>query len=623
MKHGLAMGVCLAGLLVGGCNKKSEPAENASPPRSGSADPEKVKPTATGPTAKDAATWIEAFEAERRQLLVQRERADWVRSNFITHDTEAITAKAEQQLMAFTAKGVQDVKQFAGVKADGPLARKLKLVRLSATVPAPGDTAKQKELSEVSGRLASAYGKGKYCAKEGECQTLGDLSKTLATSRDPSVLREAWAGWRAATRGMRGDYTRFVTLANEGAKEMGFTDLGALWKSKYDMEPEAFAADMDRLWTQVRPLYEQLHCYTRGKLSEKYGVEVVPATGAMPAHVLGNMWAQDWSYLDWLLMPGSKEGSEAGSPVTAALVAKKVDAKGMAKYAEDFFVSLGLRKLPETFWTRSLFERPKDREVECHASAWPVDWYDDLRIKMCIEITDEDFNTLHHELGHLYYYDAYKDQPTLFADSANDGFHEAIGDAIALSVTPGYLKQINLVPESSQDDVQVLLRRALEKVAFLPFGLLVDRWRWQVFSGEVGADGYNAAWWKLREKYQGIKAPIVRTESDFDPGGKYHVPSNVPYTRYFIAHILQFQLHRALCRKAGHKGPLHQCSIYGSKEAGTALNELMAVGLSKPWPEALKIATGEDAMDASALIDYFQPLMVWLEKQNEGRTCGW
>ncbi len=571
-------------------------------------------------TIADATSWMAGFEKERRTLLAKRERADWVRSNFITHDTEAMVAAVEEELSAFMSAKVEEVKRFVGLKASGDLARKLKLVRLSSTVPAPSDGAKRKLLAKAMGKMSSLYGKGKWCPKPDDCKTLGDLARILATSRKPDELLAAWKGWRTVPRGlMRAMFEDYVTFGNQGAKEMGFADLGALWKSKYDMPAEDFAKETDRLWAQVKPLYDELHCYVRWKLSEHYGPDVVPADGPIPAHVLGNMWAQDWSYLDWLVMPGKSTGSE----VTAALKAKGIDARGMAKIAEDFFVSLGMPRLPKTFWERSLFVKPKDREVECHASAWPVDWYDDLRIKMCIEINEEDFNTLHHELGHLYYYDAYKDLSVLFTDSANDGFHEAIGDVIALSVTPSYLKEIDLVPESKQDDIQVLMRRALEKVAFLPFGLVVDRWRWAVFSGEYGEDGYNAGWWTLRQKYQGVTPPVARSESDFDPGAKYHVAASVPYTRYFLAHILQFQLHRALCKSSGNTGPLHRCTIYGSKEAGKRLQALMALGLSRPWPEALKVATGEEAMDATALIDYFAPLMAWLKGQNKGRQCGW
>ena len=581
----------------------------------------------TAQTKSEAEKWMKDFESERRRLLAKRERADWIKQNFITHDTELLANKAEEELMAFMSTRVNESKRFAAVKLPAVLDRKFKMVKLSATVPSPAAEKDRTELAAAMGRMGSAYGKGKYCPKgpDGECHTLGDLSKTLATSRDAAVLLDAWTGWRSISGSMRKDFATYVKRVNQGAREFGFKDAGALWRSKYDMAPDAFGQDVDRLWTQVRPLYEQLHCYTRGRLQAHYGNKVVPDTGPIPAHLLGNMWAQDWSYVAPLVIPKELSAAEGDSPLTRVLKAQKLDAKGMAKFAENFFVSLGLPPLPKTFWERSLFTKPKDREVVCHASAWPVDWYDDLRIKMCIEVGEEDFVTLHHELGHLYYYNAYKDQSVLHADSAHDGFHEALGDVIALSVTPAYLEKVGLKLEQGGEnaDIDLLLRRALERVAFLPFGVVIDKWRWQVFSGEVPASGYNAAWWKLKQQYQGVAAPVKRDEKSFDAGAKYHVANSVPYVRYFLAHILQFQLHRGLCRAAGVKGPLHQCSIYGSKEAGKRLQKLMEMGSSKPWPDALEAAIGERQADATAVIEYFQPLMAWLETQNKGKRCGW
>jgi peptidyl-dipeptidase A len=396
---------------------------------------------------------------------------------------------------------------------------------------------------------------------------------------------------------------------------MGFKDVGAMWRSKYDMEPDAFAAEMERLWQQVKPLYDSLYTYTRRKLREKYGPAVVPETGPVPAHLFGNMWSQDWTNIYDLLKPA---GGGKGYDLTEILKARQTDSRQMVKYGERFFTSLGLPALPETFWQRSMFDKPQDREVVCHASAWDIDMQKDVRIKMCIKINAEDFTVVHHELGHNYYQMAYAPQPFLFQDSANDGFHEAIGDTIALSVTPEYLKQIGLLDEvpSADADTGLLLHKALEKVAFLPFGYLVDQWRWRVFAGEVGPGDYNKAWWELRGKYQGIAPPAARGEQDFDAGAKYHVAANVPYARYFLATILQFQFHRALLREAGYKGPLHRGSIYGNKQVGAKLERMLAMGQSRPWTEALKALTGEERMDATAIIDYFAPLKRWLDEQN-------
>jgi peptidyl-dipeptidase A len=569
-------------------------------------------------TPADADKFIANAEKRLFDLNIKSARADWIKSTFITDDTEALSAEANEQVIAATTELAEEARRFDGLKLSPDTARKLKLLKLSLTLPAPKNPAEREELTKIAASMEGDYGKGKYCpdGEKGKCLSLGDMETILANSRDPEELKRIWVGWHKISAPYRKDYQRFVELSNKGAREMGFKDTGAMWREKYDMEPDAFAAEMERLWQQVKPLYQSLYIYTRRKLSQKYGNQIVPAKGLIPAHLLGNMWAQTWGNVYPMLAPAT---GDRGYDLTTTLKTRNTDAKEMVRYGEKFFTSLGFEALPPTFWERSLFVKPQDREVVCHASAWDLDFDKDVRLKMCIKATEEEFTVIHHELGHNYYQMAYSGQPFLYRDSANDAFHEAIGDTIALSVTPSYLKQIGLiekVPDQSAD-LGFLLQRSLDKVAFLPFGYLVDQWRWKVFSGEVGPDAYNKAWWELREKYQGVSAPVPRSEADFDAGAKYHVPANTPYARYFLAAILQFQFHRALCREAGFKGPLYQCSIYGNKKAGAKLNQMLAMGLSKPWPEALKAMTGEDRMDATAIIDYFAPLKQWLDAENQ------
>ncbi|HWQ35824.1 MAG TPA: M2 family metallopeptidase [Blastocatellia bacterium] len=575
---------------------------------------------APAPSASSAAApeqFIADAEKRLNDLNIKLSRAGWVQSNFITEDTEALNADANKEFIAATTELAEAARRFEGQKMSDETARKLKLLKLSLTLPAPSDPKERDELTKIAAAMEADYGKGKYCPEgdKGKCLNLDDLEKILRESRNPDELKKAWLGWHAIAGSHRDQYARFVELSNKGAREMGFKDTGAMWRSNYDMEPDAFAAEMERLWQQVKPLYDALHTYTRRQLIKKYGNKVVPEQGPIPAHLLGNMWSQQWNNIYDLLKPPT---GDPGYNLTKILQARKTDAKGMVKYGEGFFTSLGLPVLPDTFWTRSLFVRPQDREVVCHASAWDIDGQKDVRIKMCININEEDFTTIHHELGHNYYQMAYAPQPFLFQNSANDGFHEAIGDTIALSVTPEYLKKLGLidkVPDASAD-IGLLLQRALDKVAFLPFGYLVDQWRWKVFSGEVKPADYNRAWWELREKYQGIAPPEPRSEQNFDAWAKYHVAANTPYARYFLAAILQFQFHRALARQAGCKDPLHRCSIYGNREVGSRLEKMLAMGQSRPWPEALKALTGEDRMDATAILDYFAPLRKWLDEQN-------
>ena len=574
------------------------------------------------PTPDEARAFINDAEQKLNTLSVDAARADWIKSTYITDDTEDVSAKLDQRAIDATVNYAKQSTRFDGLTLDPVTARKLTVLKNSLVLATPSDPKESAELTRIASGLEGTYGKGKYCPKGPEsCLDVDALSQILAENRDPKRLLDIWNGWHLISRPMRSDFVRFVELSNKGAKQLGFADTGAMWRSKYDMPPDDFARELDRLWEQVRPLYLSLHAYVRARLHEKYG-DLVPAKGPIPVYLLGNMWAQDWDNIYPLVAPPN---ADPGYDLTALLKRRKTDWKQMVKYGESFFVSLGFPPLPQTFWERSLFLKPSDRDVVCHASAWDIDNLDDLRLKMCIDITGEDFLTIHHELGHNVYQRAYNQQPPIFRDSANDGFHEAIGDTIALSVTPEYLVKIGLLdkaPDPSKD-VGVLLHRALEKIAFLPFALVIDEWRWKVFSGEIKPDQYNQAWWQLREKYEGIAPPPGRTEADFDPGAKYHVPANVPYMRYFLADILQFQFHRALSQVAGCTGPLNRCSIYGNQAAGTRLNSVLEMGLSRPWQDALEKIAGTRQMDASAIRDYFAPLQQWLDQQNQGKPVGW
>jgi peptidyl-dipeptidase A len=579
------------------------------------------------PTLAEAQEFMNKAEARLADLNVKSNQASWVHDNFITDDTEALAADANDTNTAAATELIEQAKRFDGVHMPPELARKFLLLKLSvlnlpSAVAAPKDPALRKELTQIAASLESDYGKGKFVDSHGKTLDINDVEKIMAESRDPNELKQVWLGWHAVGAPMRKRYVRFVDLSNQGARELGFKDTGVLWRAGYDMPAEQFSDDLDRLWNQVRPLYLSLYTFVRARLSQKYGPQVVPPDGPIPAHLLGNPWAQSWGNIFPLLgLPDTSRGYD----LTELLRAKNLDAHGMVKYGENFYKSLGFAPLPQTFWERSLFVKPADREVVCHASAWDIDNEDDIRIKMCIQIRDEDFVTIHHELGHNFYQRAYKDQPFLFKNGANDGFHEAIGDTIALAITPEYLQKIGLLDKvpPADADIPLLLRQALDKVAFLPFGLLIDKWRWQVFSGELKPEDYNKGWWDLRLKYQGVAPPAPRSEADFDPGAKFHVAGNVPYMRYFLADIYEFQFYRALCREAGQTGPLNRCTFFGSKAAGEKFNKMLEMGQSKPWPDAMQVVTGQREADASAILEYFAPLKKWLDEQNKGMKLGW
>lgn len=574
------------------------------------------------PTVPEAQRFVQDAEKKLDELGLEAGRAEWVAENFITLDTETMTAQANERYLTVSGEVALKARRFKGLKLPELDARKLMLMQQNLMLE---DAADRGAYARLAASMTGAYGKAKYCppaaagAARPECMPLGELEKVLATSHDPARLKEVWMGWHAQSPAYKQDYAKYVELSNKGARAMGYADTGALWRARYDMAPDAFAAEMERLWQQVKPLYDSLHTYTRFKLRQAYGAAAVPADGPIPSHLLGNMWAQSWDNLYPLLKPAGLEKSE---DLTALLEERKTSAVEMTRYAEGFYTSLGMRTLPATFWERSLLTKPRDRDVVCHASAWDLDGKDDVRVKMCITPTAEDFRTIHHELGHLYYDLAYSVQPPMFKNGANDGFHEAIGDTVALSITPAYLKRVGLMkqdPNSADDaaqDIGPLLYTALQKVAFMPFAYKVDKWRWQVYGGQVKPADYDKAWWALTEQYQGVSRPAPMLDAGFDAGAKFHVASDTPYARYFLAHVLQFQFHRALCREAGDTGPLYRCSIYGNKQAGAKFQQMLAMGTSKPWPEALKAVTGEERMDATAMLEYFAPLKAWLDEQN-------
>lgn len=580
----------------------------------------------TAPSIAEAEAFLARAEKDLFDFSVEGGRVAWVNSTYITDDTDALAAKYGE---IGTEKSVQYALEAAKYQNVSGLSseakRKLDILRGGLVLPAPTTPGAAKELAEIATRLNSSYGKGKGTLK-GQPINGSDIEAEMGTNRNPDELKEMWVSWHDNVGApMKTDYVRMVEIANKGAQELGFADLGAMWRSGYDMPADDFAKLTDKLWLEVKPLYDELHTYVRNQLNKKYGDAVQGKTGAIRADLLGNMWAQEWGDIYDIVAPAGS--GDIGDDIGELLKAKKVDEIGMVKIGEGFFSSLGFAPLPQTFYARSQFLKPADREVVCHASAWNIDNVDDLRIKMCIKINSNDFVTVHHELGHNYYQRAYNKQSYLHLNGANDGFHEAIGDAIALSITPEYLVQIGLLDASkvpsAEKDNGLLLRQAMDKVAFLPFSVIVDKWRWGVFAGDIKPADYNTAWTKLRTQYQGIVPPVPRDVNAFDAGAKYHVPGNTPYTRYFLARILQFQFYKAACDAAGWKGPLHRCSFYGNKEVGKRLNAMLEMGASKPWPDALEAFTGSREMSGKAMLEYFAPLMKWLKTQNKGAKKGW
>ena len=578
-------------------------------------------------TSEDLEIFLESVEQENLIEGPTVSSASWISSNFITYDSQKVIADYSKRYTLKALEISRKASSFNELSTTSSNRRQLELLKGSFVMPPPFNDDLAGELSDISTKLEAMYGSGKHCYEDGLCLDLEAFENIIDSSRDSNELLKAWTGWHEIGKPMKPMYLRMVDIGNQGSQDLGFDGLSDLWFSKYDMPAEEFLAETDRVWDEVKPLYEALHCHVRSKLNEEYGDDVVPIDGPLPVHVLGNMWGQSWSNIYDLVY--EKDESKFSVDVTQIIEERKINEQEMVKYAEDFFLSMGFKPLPKTFWERSLFVKPQDRSVVCHASAWNLDpANNDLRIKMCIEKNEEDFITIHHELGHIFYYQAYNHLPTLFQGGANDGFHEAFGDLLTLSITPDYLNKIGFISikeasDAKKDPIGLLMKQALEGVVVIPWALTLDKWRSGVFNGEIKESNLNSSWWSMRESYQGITSPVYRSEEYFDPGAKYHIPANTPYTRYYLARIMQYQFHEALCNAMNFDGPLHECSIYGNEIAGEKIISTMAMGQSQPWQDAFENITGSRSLSGSSVMNYYKPLKEWLDKQNENRMCGW
>ena len=553
--------------------------------------------------------------------------ASWISSNFITYDSQKVIADYGTRYTLKSLERSREASAFDDLSTSTENRRMLNILKSSFVMPPPLNKELATELSSITTSLEAMYGSGEHCYEDGSCYDLEAFESIIDNSRNPEELLKAWLGWHEIGKPMKPMYMRMVDIGNQGARDLGYKGLSDLWFSKYDMPADDFLNETDRVWEEVKPLYDALHCHVRAKLNEHYGDDVVPESGPLPVHLLGNMWGQSWSNIYDLVY--TEESQQNSVDVTKIIEEKGLNEIEMVEYAEDFFLSIGFEPLPDTFWERSLFVKPRDRSVVCHASAWNLDpANNDLRIKMCIQKNEEDFVTIHHELGHIFYYQAYNHLPTLFQGGANDGFHEAFGDLLTLSITPDYLTQIDFISEkeaslAKEDPIGLLMKQALDGVVVVPWALMLDKWRSGVFNGEIDETNLNSSWWRLREYYQGISTSTERSEEYFDPGAKYHIPGNTPYTRYYLARIMQYQFHEALCNEIEFDGLLHECSIYGSKKAGDKIISTMAMGESLPWQDAFENLTGTRQLSGKSILNYYAPLKDWLDEQNKNRTCGW
>ncbi len=581
-------------------------------------------PIAVRAAANAAQAFVASAERELELADVANQRAQWVNQTYLTDDTNWLAARAAETFTGMQMRLAREAATFRDPAIDLLTRRRLALLVLTVRSPAPMNADQAHQWAETKARMVSQYNRHRVQDGGRTLGSYGEVRRAMELNRDPSTLARLWRDWHAVGATLEPDYARYVELSRGGAKSLGFADVGELWRSVYDMEPAQLATDVERLWSEIRPLYVELHCYARAQLASAYGGDVQSLAGPIRIELTRNPMGMYWS--------GAFDLIAHGLPAPAydldrILEAKHPSGRAMAEYADRFWTSMALPAMPATFWARSMFEKPADRDVVCPGAAAIVDGSEDVRLKICAGANALDFSTVHHEVGHAVYALAYREQPFLFRASANDAFHEAFADLGALSITPSYLQAIGLVEPSQapgpEQDLGLLLRMALQRVTFMPFSLIVDKWRWQVFSGEVTPAQYDAAWWALVAKYQGLAPTEARVEGAFDIAALPHITGDISYIRYFYAYLLEFQLFKAACDRAGWTGPLHRCSLYGDKAAGERLRAMLAMGSSAPWQAALETATGSRQLSAAGMLAYFRPLQEFLERQNAGRQCGW
>ncbi|XP_068833322.1 angiotensin-converting enzyme isoform X2 [Capricornis sumatraensis] len=574
----------------------------------------------------EARKFVEEYDRRSQVVWNEYAEANWNYNTNISTDNSKLLMEKNLQMANHTVKYGTWARKFDVTNfQNATMKRMIKKIQDLERAALP--VKELEEYNQILVDMETVYSVASVCHKNGTCLRLEpDLTRLMATSRNYQDLAWAWKSWRDKVgRSILPYFPKYVELTNKAARLNGYQDGGDSWRSMYEMP--FLEEELEQLFQELQPLYLNLHAYVRRALHHHYGPNVINLEGPIPAHLLGNMWAQSWSNIYDLVAPFP---SAPKMDATEAMIKQGWTPLRMFKEADNFFTSLGLLPMPPEFWNKSMLEKPTDgREVVCHASAWDFFNGKDFRIKQCTSVNMEDLVVAHHEMGHIQYFMQYKDLPVTFREGANPGFHEAIGDVLALSVsTPTHLHKIGLLSSgdgSYEEDINFLMKMALDKIAFIPFSFLVDQWRWRVFDGSVTRENYNQEWWSLRLKYQGVCPPLARSQDDFDPGAKFHIPASVPYVRYFVSFVIQFQFHQALCQAAGHQGPLHKCDIYQSKEAGKLLADAMKLGFSQPWPEAMRLITGQSNMSAAAMMTYFKPLLDWLVTENgrHGEKLGW
>ncbi|KAI4468733.1 angiotensin-converting enzyme [Holotrichia oblita] len=569
----------------------------------------------------EALTFLREYDTGASNICFKVSSAQW---NYATNMTDTNKRKMiEQQMLKAKFEKISWKKAalFDWPKISDPmLKRQLKFLITKGRASLPDE--KFNEIHHLISEMKDMYLHVKICAfnnyDTNYCDLVldPDVHRIMEHSRNSDELLHVWREWHDKTGPpMKNKFMRYIQIANQASRMTGFVDAGE--QMRYIYEERDFEHEIATTWRALEPLYKELFTYVRRRLYIRYGPDVVRPDGPIPAHILGNIWAQEWSKISDIVIPypGEKQ-----LDVTDEMLRQGFTPLRMFQMAEEFYTSLGLKPLSPEFWRNSLFEKPNNRKVQCTASAWDFCNKIDYRLKQCTEVTMDDLITVHHEMAHIQYYLQYSEQPYLYRDGANPGFHEGIANAMVLSVyNPVHLHRVGLFNNNTDTyelNMNFLMTMALRKVAYAPFALLVD---------QNGVRTMNFNWWELRLLYQGIVPPIARNEGHLDAVAKRHIPADLPYMKYYVALLLEFQIFDALCGAMGHTAQLHTCDIYRSREAGRILTDIMQAGKAKHWKDVLRtLRTKTNGLSAEPLLKYFQPLLAWLKVQNRDEAfIGW
>jgi peptidyl-dipeptidase A len=602
-------------------DKSPEPTATKPAPTAASkstpAKPAVSKTTIHTALSAEVQRWLDQYSATYQKLYTASSEAQWISNTHIVDGDKTNaerTEAADGALAAFTGsvENIQKLQEFLKHKDElAPLQiRQLEsaLFKAGGNPMVAADVVKARIAAETA-QTEKLYGFA--FTMDGKPLTPNDIDDGLKNEKDLAKRRKIWEASKEVGKALRPGLVELRDLRNKSVQPLGYHDFFSYMASEYGMTTAELAATIDQINRDLRPLFRELHTWTRYELARRYGQ---PVPDLIPADWLPNRWGQDWSML--VDVPGFDLDAQIKTKPAAWCV----------EQAERFYVSLGFQKLPQSFWEKSsLYPVAADAgfKKNTHASAWHIDLDHDVRSLMSIEPDTEWYETTHHELGHIYYYLSYSrpEVPLLLRDGANRAYHEAIGSMMGLAAQqPRFVHAIGFESSGPKPDpTQLLLKEALNYAVFIPWSAgTMFMFEKELYYDDLAPEQWNKRWWELTAKYQGIAPPTPRGEEFCDAATKTHINDDpAAYYDYALSFVLLFQIHDHIAREILHEDP-HDTSYFGRKEVGAFLKSILEPGASVDWKALLVEKTGSP-LSAKPMLRYFEPLMGWLKEQNQGR----